>query len=275
MGLLFNLGKSVKDKVILVLGEEWPLSSREIVARLKRHGVSCTHQAVYKSLKELMESGTVVKEESAYKLSKDWINSLRSYATYVDQSYRMELSHKNAQRAEQAEQTVVETLYDFYVYVLIMLEKQSKDPYALKVPCIFRALHAWNPFVIGKEEFNRCVQVIPKYNMYAITSADTPLDKALAKYWEKLHNHFRTGAPRLITNDVVVIGDHVVQIIYPPELLAALDDYFKQTASFETMDAIKFQQDIFYRKTRIPLITVKNKALADSIRDDTLLLFSS
>jgi len=271
MVLLFQSGKSVKDKIIITLGYIWPLKAKEILSYIKGNfNANVTYQAVYKSINELMEGGVIVKTGGGFTLNKSWVSSLKEYMIHVDQSYKTDNPKKEITNSEQI---IVDSIYDFYMHVLSILEKLAKDKYATSVPSVFRALHAWNPLIVDKNEFSRTVKAIPNYKIYTIVSANTPLDRALARYWKSVGVYFQTNISLLITNDVVVIGDYVIQIIYPSELISFLDKFFKETKTIEEMDIIKIQKDIYYKKMPIPVITVKNRTLADELRKETLSFF--
>lgn len=268
MTLLFGGGKSVKDKIILALGSSWPLNAKELLAHIKNNfDVNVTYQAVYKSINELLEEGVIVKIDKGFELNRSWVSSLKEYMTSVDQSYRTNTPKKDV---ADSEQIIVDSIYDFYLFILKMMEKYANDSHVTQNPVVFRAIHGWNALVVGKEELIRVAKVVPNYKLYVVVSSDSPLDHALAKYWRELGVHFKTNVPLTITNDVVVVGDYVVQIIYPNELINALNIFFEETKSLEEMDIIKSQRDIFYKKMHIPVITVKNKMLADDLKKETL-----
>jgi len=271
MTLSFLAAKSVKDKIILVLGDKWPLKAKEMLSYLKHNlNANVTYQAVYKSLNELIEEKIVEKTEQGFILNKEWVVSLRDYTTYVDQSYKIGIPKNDMMDSEQ---TTVNCIWDWYYHALVMMEKLANEQYATKLPLIIRATHHWNGLVIGKEEFMRAAKVIKKYEMYVAVCTDTPLGQMLTKYWEDMGVHVaRVDKDNFLetSNDIVVIGDYVIQAIYPKELIDDLDKFFDETKNVEEMDIASFQKDIFYKKSDIHIITVKNKPLADKLRKETL-----
>ncbi len=68
---------SIKEIVVMILSEEWPLSVRQIYERLRRmHAVECSYQAVFKHVKELSRRGILDCRERRYMISLGWLERL-------------------------------------------------------------------------------------------------------------------------------------------------------------------------------------------------------
>ena len=83
MSVLFPAGRnvSVKEVVIRILSEEWPLSVKQIYERAKRmHAVECTYQAVFKHVKELSDKGILEREGHYYTINVEWLRRLYFFA---------------------------------------------------------------------------------------------------------------------------------------------------------------------------------------------------
>lgn len=274
MTLLFPSGKSVKDKIILTLGYTWPLKPKEILSYIKHNfNANVTYQAVYKSINELIEEGVIVKQDKGFMLSREWVGSLRDYTNYVDQSYKSGIPKKDIIGSEQL---TLDSIWDWYYYVLVTMEKLAKDEYATKTPVVIRGTHEWNALVIGKEELWRALKVLKKYSIYTMVLIDNPLAEDMTKYWERLGiNIVRANKANFVesSNDVVVIGDYVIQAMFPKELIEGLHKFYDSANTVDKIDVAKLQLDIFYKKAGIHIIAVKNKVLADKLRKETLEFF--
>ncbi len=79
---------SVKDLVITILAKEWPLSTRKIYHRISKvYSVSCTYQAVHKSVKGLVREKVLVEKSREYCLNVDWLEQLKAFSEEVKQDY--------------------------------------------------------------------------------------------------------------------------------------------------------------------------------------------
>jgi hypothetical protein len=274
MTLLFQSVKSVKDKVILSLGDVWPLKPKEIWSYIKSHfDANVTFQAVYKAVNELIAGGVILKTGEGLMLDKEWVGSLKDYTHHIDLTYKNGSSKKNGTGSEQL---TVDSIWDWYYHVLVAMERFAKDGYSTKVPMIIRGTHEWNAMVIGREELWRALSAIKKYDIYTVALVDNPIADNMMKYWERLGVKVaRTTRSNFIdsTSDIVVIGDYVIQAMMPKELIEELQKFYEGTDSITKMDVARLQLDIFYKKVGIHVITVKNKDLADSLRRETLEFF--
>jgi len=274
MALLFQKGKSVKDKVIITLGYKWPLKPKEILSHIKStFNANVTYQAVYKSINELLDDGVIAKKDRGFMLNKEWVGTLKDYTAQVDQAYKNNAPNQDILVPGQ---TIVNSIWDWYYHVLLVLEKLIKDKYATKKPLVIRGTHEWNATIIGKEEFFRAVKVIRAYDIYTSVLVGNSFAESIARYWEKIGIHVARTTPETFmesTSDLVVIGDYIVQAIYPRKLIQDIHRFYDETTKVEEIDIGKSQRDVFYKKADIHVITVKNKDLADSIRKETLELF--
>ncbi len=87
----FDLGKSksLRNIIILILCAEWPLTVSQIYKRLLRsYGVSCTYQAVFKQVKELVSEGLLIMDEKGYRINERWLLTLNKFILGVLERYK-------------------------------------------------------------------------------------------------------------------------------------------------------------------------------------------
>ena len=81
----------VKDAIVNVLRNEWPLSLKEIYfAVIKNYSLNVSHQAVHKALKKLVENKVLVKQERRYCLNIAWIREIKQFGTSLEQAYQQQ-----------------------------------------------------------------------------------------------------------------------------------------------------------------------------------------
>ena len=86
--LLGRSNKSVAELVLIILTEEWPLSTRGLVNRLKRfHAKEVSFQSVHKAIKKLHNEEILTKTENYYKINPDWLNQIKNFSTTINQKY--------------------------------------------------------------------------------------------------------------------------------------------------------------------------------------------
>ncbi len=83
-----NGGGKVKDAIVNVLGNEWPLSLKEIYfAVVRDYSLSVSQQAVHKALKKLVENKVLAKHERKYCLNLKWIREIKQFGTNLEEAY--------------------------------------------------------------------------------------------------------------------------------------------------------------------------------------------
>ena len=85
----FNIkDSSVKDCIISILGNNWPLNVKKIHNLIKKNfAKNCTYQAVYKSLNELAKENILIKTKEGYHINLDWIKKLQAYTDTIETNY--------------------------------------------------------------------------------------------------------------------------------------------------------------------------------------------
>ena len=66
--------KNTKDMVITLLTYEWPLSARSVYYKTKKlFPRGFTYQAIYKTLKELVDKKVLLEKNKKYEINIGWV----------------------------------------------------------------------------------------------------------------------------------------------------------------------------------------------------------
>jgi len=86
--LKLSANSSTKDKIIQILSEEWPLTSKEIFNRLiRQYSIQISYQGVHKLISELSGQNMLQKDGSKYSLSKEWVDSNKAFFESIQKRY--------------------------------------------------------------------------------------------------------------------------------------------------------------------------------------------
>jgi len=81
-------GGKLKDRILTILSIDYPLSAKKIFNRLKNDfQISITYQAVYKAIREMVESNILLSENKEYKISLEWLNQLENFSEKIKKTY--------------------------------------------------------------------------------------------------------------------------------------------------------------------------------------------
>ena len=80
--------KSVSNLIILLLTEEWPLSTKGLHRRITRqHAKNVSFQSVHKAVKKLQNENILAKTENYYKINSTWLKQIENFSTTINQKY--------------------------------------------------------------------------------------------------------------------------------------------------------------------------------------------
>lgn len=80
--------KPLKNMIIYTLVSEWPLTVRKIYNKVKTtNGINVTYQAVFKTVKELVDKDILVEKDKKYMLNIGWINMVRDMTDMMKKRY--------------------------------------------------------------------------------------------------------------------------------------------------------------------------------------------
>ncbi len=258
------LSDSSKNAIISLLVEEQSLKAKQIHEKLeKNHGINVSYQAVHKSLSELEQSGVVTKTSSEYKIDKNWVDNLEIFAkNFLEQHY-------GSSDFVDTQTIVTNSLYETDMVLLEaalkMLENMEEKP----ILCI-QWHHAWVPLFLNKKTYAAIKELIHRVDLYDLIKGETVVDKWCAKYWIERGVKLKLGVDLGNSADLVILGDHIVQVFYPQELRKELGKAFSSVSKFSELNTGELFEKVFMKPTKITIVTMRNKLLAEQLRRETM-----
>jgi hypothetical protein len=253
---------SIRDLIILSLSEEWPLTARQIYAKIRSQtSSSITYQGVHKAVKQLEANGILSSKDNRYQVDLAWLKELGLFSDLVRRKYLKRVSEESSMDKMSF---VFDTLREADEFLMDIMEEFDPPP---GMPLHLCWNHYWIPLFLKHETYRKMKKAIERLETYSITPANTPLDKWCYDYWGKkgLKNK-KIGAKMSSDYSVIVFGDVVIQLYYPAEITTALDRVFAKAQSPLDVDMDALFENVFEKKTRIPVIITKNPALAEHFR---------
>ncbi len=258
---------STRDLLIKILGEEWPLTIKQIHLRVaKESGQSISYQAVHKLVLSLFEEGILQKDANAYSLSFEWIRKMHKSTELLEETYlkkKYSLADLKENSSINLNFTNIMDMVRFVVFDFFAFEDTENKPIACKV------WNAWPPIALNDQEFQRFTKILAKKKFYQLVTNETSLDKMSAKCLTEMGAKTKVGIPCDLDFDVLVSADFVAIVHFP-----------KVKRQFRTvLKAIKFLNGpglrtlyrfLFQTKVDIFVTVTKNSELAERLRKDVL-----
>ncbi len=161
--------------------------------------------------------------------------------------------------------TLIE-LDDFY---FDLFENSIKN--SLKKRMIFCLKHNWRPLLYPHKE-RELIKKSPK-QYYFVIEGKTSLDKWCSNFEAKSEAKTKMGSNYMVSCDLYIIGDMIIQIYLPKELAEKINSLFMYSKK-GNLDINKIIQDIFEKKSKIVVIINKNEELARQMRHQAVDIFN-
>jgi len=265
--------------VLNLLSFEWPLSSIQIYQRLKKQeGLTCTYQAVYKSIYELIDSGVLIKNKKNYSINLNWLEKLKEFTSHLENNYKhgknLPLFEGVLKTKKENNTTVLtfESLIDMDK-TWMNIKKEYYQNACVGDTTFWEGNHCWWLLVYPELEYG-LLNLVKKKRIkdFNIVHSNTLLDKLSRHFYEKAGIGYKIEKST-VESDITVFGDTIMQVSWPEDLRKELDEIYKKCKSFDEVDIHSLLSKILTKKRSINLILIKNKDLAEQLKRKVLFDF--
>jgi hypothetical protein len=262
----------LKNLVFSILTKESPLKIIALTKYIrKRYGRGVTYQAVRKAVLQLVEDKVLVQKDLKYVINKDWVIEAKKRLDEIYQDITKATITPSSVDSIKGEVSVFEfnspnKMMKFWEDLIDDWFENFKkgDP---NINC-YQGAHGWEGLLHADREKNMMSQLkSKKIKSYVLSVGNTPLDRSIWRFYKSIG--IKIGFdPSNSSFDksyyVATYGEIIVQTTYPPEIVHALDDFFKQNKSIEKMN-LKELSDIVNKKIKVKLTVIKNLSMAKQI----------
>ncbi len=273
--------KTGKDIVFSILSQQQPLSAIEIVRVARReYHVGLTYQAIKKAIDALVDQGVLGKEERVYRINKKWLMNVKETVDRLLTSYDSGKQIKSFTTDFAKDQYAVYTLSslfeldnfwdDILIYLTHHLQASEHRSFVAQVHYSW-----WLLINLGRETklFEGFIkEKIPCYNSVL---CNTALNKWAERSYKGMGVRFKLGSQKPVEEELVdvnVVGDSVIQVHYPCEIVAQLVAFYKKYTTTQEMSLKEITQ-IVHTPCEIKFTVFKNREIAQSLREKYLKRF--
>jgi len=270
--LPFGEKQGVKDLVFTILTKEYPLRIIDLMNFIrKRYGKSVTFQAVRKAVLQLVQEGVLIQEGTKFLINKRWVLESKKVLDNLHNELTKEKISPRGIESIKGEVSVFnfDSLNDMMKFWQDIIDdwfdKFNKgDP---KINC-YQAAHAWEALLHPDSETKLMGQLKKKGIVsYILSTGNTPLDKNIKKFYQKLGVNFVINASSSSFDKSYYVGTYgeiIVQAQYPQKLIHSLDNFFKKNKSIKDLNLGELSE-IVNQKIPIKLTIIKDLAMAKQI----------
>ncbi len=259
-------GGRVRDHVLAILSDEFPLSVKQLYQRVTRSGQEVSYQAVHKVVDQLKKEGVVEKNGMGIQLTQKWIKQVKDYAFTIDTVYTQ---GKQYTLPAHIDKPVKIEFNDYSTYVIWMAEnlRDGKFTGGKTGPIygIFR--HAVWPLRFNFRDFELLRSMNSKCYTQGFCVQDTPFDQWIGQHY-KLGGvkEFFTGIKVSLEEDLYAAEDMVVRVSYSPETKKFMDKIYRQIGDMKQLFQFYFSNYMKKEPTHIELTVERNPVFARMIR---------
>ena len=273
--------KTGKDIVFSILTQQQPLSAIEIVRIARReYRVGLTYQAIKKAIDTLLHQRVLTKEGKTYRINKHWLMNVKQTVDKLLTSYDSGKQIKGFTTDFAKDQYAVYTLTnlfdldnfwdDILIYLSEHLQSTEHRSFVAQVHYTW-----WLLINLGKE--TRLFEGFIKDNIPCFNSVlcNVPLNKLAQKSYKEMRVHFKLGLEKTKDKEMVdvnVVGDTVIQVHYPQEIVERLAEFYRKYRTTEEM-SLKEITKIVHTPCEIKFTVFKNREIAQNLRENYLKKF--
>lgn len=265
--VLLSGGQNTKEQVVQILGHEFPLSGKEIHARLNREfGKEITYQGTYKLLQEMEGEGTLEKSGREYSLNDKWISEVKRFSSGLEDSYSNRQKHSVDELHRQEYggfkfDSPLELAHFLIEFIQdVRLNPRDKEG----VMWIRRAY----PLIgLSKADIRGINEACRKIKWYHLIKSDTVLDRVFGENLLKVGaKNIKFGIDSIDMPDIFLNGDYIVEIYWPPGIMEGWVERALKVKKMDELD-LKYWFDFMHNKCdTINVAAYRNPEIADHIR---------
>lgn len=268
--------KTTKDLVFSILVEDKPKTLTQLHREIKRkYGKSVTFQAVIKAVNSLLSHKALAKEGKLYSINKDWIFETRNF---FDELYREYFKVKKPMKKIELGKEV--TIYT--VNNLLELDRLWNDiltNWAKKEikdkRNVWKGKHCWWLIPrLQEEDLLHDFFAEQGIKTYNLLTENTILDRVAVNYYSKKKEFIKINKKIKLSLDahISAFGEFLMKFEIPKELSDKLEKIYQKTKKIENLD-LKKVLDIFKQNIEIEITLIKDKLIADKIKEEIISYF--
>ncbi|MBR9702528.1 hypothetical protein GOV10_00695 [Candidatus Woesearchaeota archaeon] len=266
--------KQAKDLVFSILSERQPLSVIQLSNIIKgQYNVSLTYHAVMKAVDSLLSKGVLLKEQKKYRISKEWLVSLKTTVDRLLTTYdkKKEVRTFSADMAnEQYAAYTFNNLIDcdnFWDDLLFYLTKHIKNEEHHSFT-VHSHYNWWFLINFGQETKLHTHLVEKGFDTHFLIIGNNDLNQWAKKLYESMKVTAKIIEDKHVdeTMTLNIIGDTVIQAKYPPDLIKMLRRIYNNYKKTQDIP-LKVITELANKPCEIKLVVFKNREIANSLRE--------
>tara|TARA_Y100000310_G_scaffold314887_1_gene364741 strand:- start:4860 stop:5705 length:846 start_codon:yes stop_codon:yes gene_type:complete len=269
--------KTVKEKIIVILSSEFPLTIKELKQKIKHSfNQSVSYQSVHKELNQLMIDEIIISKDKKYLLNVEWIRQVGLFSDLIISNYTSERKH-SINKLLELKNDGDSLSFEFETYAEV-------DRYFLELVAYFNEFfdseykilnhypHSWWPILYPLQE-KRAIEKL-KSEFLCVCSSNSPIDKYCREYNNSIGLKAIYSTDKKLHWNVNIFGDLIITYYSDPGISQEVHNFFSKHKDFKTLD-LKKLIELVDKKGRFRILIVKDSIFAKTVLASEIHLFNS
>ncbi|MBL7051480.1 MAG: hypothetical protein ISS01_00155 [Nanoarchaeota archaeon] len=265
--------KTVKEKIIVILSTEFPLTVKELKSKIKQlFNQSVSYQSVHKELNQLIKEKVVVAKNKKFLLNLEWIRQVGLFSDLIVSNYTSQKKHSINKLLElkndgDSLSFEFESYAQLDVYFLELLD-YFNEFFEEEKKILMHYTHNWWPLVYPMKE----KQVIKKLKsgFFCICGAESEIDKFCCNYEQKIGINVLQSKDKGLHWNVNVMGDLIFSFYGDDEINKEIHDFFKKYKDLKSLDLDQLT-GLLEKKGLFRVVVLKDSIYAKKVLEETKL----
>ncbi|MBU2100289.1 hypothetical protein KKG83_03830 [Candidatus Micrarchaeota archaeon] len=265
--------ESIRNKIIEVLSENWPLTAKQIYIKLQRnYGVSVSYQAVHKQLKQMIEEKMLSKKKTEYCINKEWIEKIQKNTELIAEKIKGNV--KGINFIEMNEGDSVNLSFNGILDLgWFLIDKIMKAPNPEKKPGLSLWRFCYSLVGLDEKHLTGFKEACEINDWHMLIEEENEADKmfgiTLKEYGVKEIKYGIKGCATKLS-DKMIIGDYIAEIIYSKGFRKLWEIQNRLPKQLAKLNLGKHIQLMRLPQPKMTVILTKNKKMAEEYRKEYL-----
>lgn len=270
------LPKTVKERIILLLASEFPLTIKELRNKIKQNfNQSVSYQSVHKELVHLHEEDIIKQENKKYLLNIEWVRQVGLFSDLIISNYTSERKH-SINKILELKKDGDSLSFDFQSYAeidnyFLQFVEYFNEFFDAKVKILYHYPHSWWPILYPLQEKRALAKL--KSDIYCICNSNSIIDQYCASFNRAIGIKAFYSKDAALHWNVNLFGDLVFTYYSDPEISQEVHDYFTKHKTFPSLDLKKLCA-LIEKKGRFRLLVVKDSVFSQNVLNAELPIFN-
>ena len=265
--------KTVKEKIIVLLASEFPLTVKDLKLKIKTNfSESVSYQSVHKELNHLITDEIIICDNKKYLLNIEWIKQVGLFSDLILSNYTSQKKH-SINKLLELKNDGDSLSFDFESYAqldtyFLELIDYFNEFFEKDKKILMHYTHNWWPLVYPLREKGVVSKL--KSEIYGVCGANSNIDKFCSNFEKSIGLKIIYSSNSHLHWHLNIMGDLIFSFYGDDSINQDINDFFVKHKELKSLD-LKHLTDILQKKGKFRVLVVKDSQFAKTVLEETKL----